>query len=186
MFFDDDDAALRNQILTYHATSTMVDSERAVALGLPNGCRIREGAKIISPEKLKIGEHCWIGENAILDASGGLIIGSHVSVGLSVFIWTHDSHKMNVSGDNTRANRDAIERKPTKIGNNVFIGGPSVIMAGVEIGNGCVIAPMSLVHKNLPDNTVFAPYRNMLDSENRIRRLETRLRSLEGKGVPSK
>ena len=68
---------IREQILKYQATFCMSDVERARFLGLPEGCRIRENAKIISQEKLTIGTHCWIGEGAVLDASGGLSIGSH-------------------------------------------------------------------------------------------------------------
>ena len=61
---------IREQILKYNATFSMTDVERAKFLGLPKGCRIRENAKIISQENLKIGNNVWIGESAILDASG--------------------------------------------------------------------------------------------------------------------
>lgn len=178
-FFETDLEDLRNQILTYHSTSTMIDTERAKVLGLPLGCRIREGAKIISQENLLIGEHCWVGENAILDASGGLKIGSHVSIGLSVFVWTHDSHKMNKEGNNRKENNSKIIRKPTEIGDNVFIAGHSVIMPGVRIGKGCIVAPMSVVSSDLPDNTVYTPYRNFLKYENRIKILEKKIKRLE-------
>ena len=93
---------IREQILKYNATFSMSDVERAKFLGLPNGCRIRENAKIISQDKLVIGENCWIGEGAILDASGGLEIGSNTSIGLNVMLWTHDSYKLNIRGKNTR------------------------------------------------------------------------------------
>jgi acetyltransferase-like isoleucine patch superfamily enzyme len=153
---------IRAQILNYEAARTMSDVERARFFGLPEGCRMREGAKIISPEKLLIGANCWIGENAILDASGGLEIGEHTSIGLSVFVWTHDSHKMNIRGENQRENNHRIKRRPTKIGSRVFLAGPSVIMPGVTVGDGCVIAPMSLVNEDLPDGTVYKPYANLL------------------------
>ena len=83
---------LREQILTYHISSVMTDDERAQLLGLPEGCRIRENAKIISPENFKCGKYVWIGEGAILDASGGLEIGDHTSIGLYVLVWTHSSY----------------------------------------------------------------------------------------------
>ena len=72
------DPKIRKEILTYHLSSVMTDSERAVLLGLPEGCRIRENAKIISPENLKCGTNVWIGEGAIIDASGGLEIGDNM------------------------------------------------------------------------------------------------------------
>ena len=60
---------IRQQILDYHATECMSDVERARYFGLPEGCRMRERAKIISPKKLKIGINCWIGEGAVLAES---------------------------------------------------------------------------------------------------------------------
>ena len=128
----------------------LTDDERALSLGLPKGCRIREGAKIFNIENLKIGEYCWIGENAILDASGGLKIGSHCSIGPSVFIWSHTSHLTNLSMQN-KINSDLIKRKKTEIGDGCFIAGPSVILPGVTIGKGVLIRPFSTVNKDIPD-----------------------------------
>jgi len=42
------------------------------------------------------------------------------------------------------------------IGNDVWIGGNSVICPGVHIGNGCVIGAGSVVTKDIPDNTIAA------------------------------
>lgn len=44
--------------------------------------------------------------------------------------------------------------KPVKIGNNVWIGGRSVINPGVTIGNNVVIASGSVVTKDVPDNAL--------------------------------
>ena len=154
---------IREQILKYNATFSMTDVERAKFLGLPKGCRIRENAKIISQENLKIGTNVWIGESAILDASGGLEIGANTSVGLTVFLWSHDSHKLNLEGDNTKENREKIKRRKTSIGKNCFIAGPSLIMPGVKVGDGCIIGPMSVVYKDLPKGSVYTPYRDMLN-----------------------
>lgn len=170
---------IRRQILTYHAASTMSDVERATFLGLPKGCRIRENAKIISPENLVIGESCWIGEGAVLDASGGLTIGSQTSIGLGVFIWTHDSHQLNIRGQNTREARGRIRRKPTRIGSNCFVAGPSVILPGVSIGDKCLISPLSVVDRDLPDRSIFNPRNDVAQLHEQIASLEGRLRSAE-------
>jgi acetyltransferase-like isoleucine patch superfamily enzyme len=172
---------LRNQILLYHSTATLADSERAKVLGLSEGCRIREGAKIISQENLTIGKNCWIGENAILDASGILTIGSETSIGLSVFVWTHDSHLMNKEGNNQKSNNHKIKRKPTSIGSNCFIAGHSVIMPGVTIGDNCIIGPMSVVYKDLPEGSIYTPYRDMFGLIEKNKSLTTRVTDLENK-----
>ena len=179
---------IREQILKYNATFSMSDVERAKFLGLPKGCRIRENAKIISQDKLKLGENCWIGEGAILDASGGLEIGSNTSIGLYVMIWTHDSHRLNIRGKNTREHNSGIIRKKTKIGNNCFIAGHSVIMPGVTIGNKCIIAPMSVVYEDLPDKTIYQPYKEfflmkkeLLEKDIIIKELQKELNEIKKK-----
>ena len=59
---------LRNNILKQHISSVMTDDERAELWNLPKGCRMRENAKILSPENFICGEYVWIGEGAILGA----------------------------------------------------------------------------------------------------------------------
>ena len=43
-----------------------------------------------------------------------------------------------------------------KIGNNVFIGINSIILAGVNVGDNVVIGAGSIVNKDIPDNVVVA------------------------------
>ena len=135
---------LRIEIATRLASQILTDDERATFFGLPEGCRIREGAKILSPEKLAIGKKCYIGENAILDASGGLIIGENCTIAASVFVWSHSSHLANLGEDNT-PNSKLIKREQTSIGNHVFIAGPSVVLSGSVIGDNVVVRPFSTV-----------------------------------------
>lgn len=45
---------------------------------------------------------------------------------------------------------DAVSKGPITIGNDVWIGTQSVILTGVNIGDGAVIAAKSLVNKNVP------------------------------------
>lgn len=44
--------------------------------------------------------------------------------------------------------------KPVKIGNNVWVGGSTVINPGVIIGNNVVIGSGSVVTKDIPDNVI--------------------------------
>ena len=135
---------LRLEIAARVAGQILTDDERATFLGLPDGCRIREGAKILSPENLSIGKRCYIGENAIIDASGGLKIGENCTFAASVFVWSHSSHLANLGGDNT-PNSKLIKRERTSIGNSVFIAGPSVALSGSIIGDNVVIRPFSTI-----------------------------------------
>ena len=151
MFFDDERSnRLRAEILTDLIGQYLNDAERAAFYGLPATTRIRERTKIISSENLEIGEHCWIGENTVLDASGGLRIGEHTSIGLNCLVFTHSSWLANMMLENYSGS-DLIERKPVSIGIGCFIGGNSVIMPGVTIGNFVTVQPLSVVAKDIPD-----------------------------------
>lgn len=169
---------LRPEILARVAGQFLTDDERAELLGLPAGCRIREGAKIISPDKLIIGEHCWIGENAVLDASGGLEIGSHTSIGLSVFVWSHSSHLTNLSMSN-ESGSSLIQRSKTRIGSGCFIAGPSVILPGVTIGDRVLVRPFSTVDRDVPSRSLVEPagIKEGLFDDERIERMIGRARA---------
>lgn len=144
---------LREEIIERTLSLVMTDDERAKLFGMPEGCRVREGAKIIARENFECGSNVWIGENAIIDASGGLSIGEHTTIGSLSLIWSHTSTMSNLVLDN-RSGNPYIIRKPTRIGNGCFVGGPSVIYPGVTIGNKVVVLPMSTVTQDVPDNTM--------------------------------
>ncbi len=150
---NDRNKSLRPEILNRFISNVMTDDERANLWNLPTGCRMRENAKIISPENFICGEYVWIGEGAVLDASGGLEVGSHTSIGLNVMVWSHTSFLTNLKFDN-KTNSSLIARAKTKIGKGCFIGGPSVIYHGVNIGDRSVIMPMSVVNKDIPPNSL--------------------------------
>lgn len=156
MFFDDERSnRLRPQILTELVGQYMNDAERARLYGLPETTRIRERTKIVSPENLRIGAHCWIGEGAVLDASGGLQIGEHTSIGLNTLVFTHSSWLANMALEN-HSGSDLIERKPVTIGNGCFIGGLVVVMPGVTIGDFATVQPNSVVAKDVPERSLVA------------------------------
>jgi acetyltransferase-like isoleucine patch superfamily enzyme len=141
----------RPDIIERLLSSVMTDDERAVLHNLPVGCRMREGAKIISPEKLVCGEYVWIGENAVLDASGGLEIGSHTSITVNTTVWSHTSSLSNIMMSNQPSN-PYIKRAKTKIGSGCFISG--VVYPGITIGDRCIVTPLSVVTKDLPSDCI--------------------------------
>lgn len=58
--------------------------------------------------------------------------------------------------ENTPPHMDQLPRKgDTVIGNDVWIGRESVIMPGVKIGDGAIIAAYSVAAKDIPPNTIY-------------------------------
>jgi acetyltransferase-like isoleucine patch superfamily enzyme len=172
------DIALRHQILTYHLADLLTDVERGRLLGLPDGCRIRERAKILCPEKLKMGRNVWIGEGAVLDAQGGLTIGDNTQIGLNVMVWSHTSHKQALEGKTGSPTKEGINYKETRIGNNCFIAGPSVIGPGVTIGDRVIIAPLTFVDRDVPDGEVVSGPRELKKLVQKVEQMEKLLNQL--------
>lgn len=103
---------------------------------------------------IQFGDDVWIGYFCVIDGSGGLTIGSRVSLSSGVHIYTHDSSFYRAYGLPKKENGDHIDRKPVFIGNNVQIGANSVVLPGVVIGDNVVIGACSLVNRDIPSNTV--------------------------------
>lgn len=76
-------------------------------------------------------------------------IGDNCMIGPGVHIYTA-THPLNASQRN--AGRES--GKPVIIGDNVWIGGNSVINPGVVLGNQVVVASGSVVTKSFPDNVL--------------------------------
>ncbi|KJY67895.1 sugar O-acetyltransferase [Vibrio nigripulchritudo] len=104
------------------------------------------------------GSNILVGENfyanfgcTILDANR-VVIGDNVMLAPNVQIYTA-THPLDVQ---TRVT-DCLEyAEPINIGDNVWIGGASVICPGVIIGENSVIGAGSVVTKDIPANVVAA------------------------------
>ena len=104
---------------------------------------------------IKFGNDVWIGYFCLIDGSGGLEIGDKVTFSSGVHVYTHDSsfyRAKDLSKDPLHGTH--CKRAPVKIGNNVQIGANSVILPGVTIGDNVVIGSLSLVNKDIPNNSV--------------------------------
>ena len=124
--------------------------ENPIIIG--NNCAIRDYA-IFSPGhgRIEVGNDCAIGAFNYLDGNAGLIIGNEVHIAPHVAIYT---------ANHTFEKRDIpiflqdLEYSPVIICNDVWIGSHSVILAGVTIGEGAVIAAGAVVVKDVPPYTV--------------------------------
>jgi len=90
-----------------------------------------------------IGAFSSIGPNVLL---GGL--GSHPVDRLS----THPAfYSSRLQAGDTFSQSDMIEELPrTKVGNDVWIGAGSIVLDGVSIGDGAIIAAGAVVNKDVP------------------------------------
>jgi maltose O-acetyltransferase len=106
------------------------------------------GVEIFSPWRLSIGSHTNIGRCSHLDSRGDLRIGDNVNISDEVAIWTAEHDVQSVDFRMTRG--------PVTIGNRVWICFRSIIMPGVRLGEGSVIAAGSIVTRNVEPFTIVA------------------------------
>lgn len=122
--------------------------ERARRLGFGERTSIYDSAIIYGD--VTVCNDCWIGPGVILDGSGAALrIGSFCSISAGVHIYTHDTVHWALSGGKLPP-----RTRPVSVGDNVYIGGQCLIVAGVSIGSRCLVAAGSLVTKSIPDGTV--------------------------------
>ena len=104
-----------------------------------------------------IGKNTWVGYFTILDGTGGLTIGENCSIASGVHIYTHDAIKWAILGlEKNKKTGEHLNRSNTIIGDNVFIGANAIILKGVTIGKQSIVAAGSIVHKDIPPNSIVA------------------------------
>jgi acetyltransferase-like isoleucine patch superfamily enzyme len=109
---------------------------------------VYHGLWIVAPWRLRIGRSSVVGDHAILDARGGLIIGDNVNLSTNVAIWTgqHDY----------QSRKFAYRTAPVQIESYAWLSFRSTILPGVTIGEGAVVAAGAVVTKDVPPYTVVA------------------------------
>lgn len=97
---------------------------------------------------IRIGKNSFINEGAMLDGRKGIVIGDNVDIGEFVKIWTLE-HDPNDVKHETRG-------KMVCISDHVWIAPWSIIMPGVKIGRGAIVAGGAVVTKNVPSKAIVA------------------------------
>lgn len=82
-------------------------------------------------------------------------IGKYCNFGVNVFIWDTDFHPLEYEKRRTH-DVDAINSQPVVIGDDVFVGGNSLILKGARIGDRAVIGAGSVVTGNVPNDELWA------------------------------
>jgi maltose O-acetyltransferase len=133
------------------------------------GCSIDPTAVIgtdlrLQGSDLTVGPGCYLTGRAFLDTSGGITIGSRVAMGPMTTIWTsaHD-----IGGQEQRMG--LVTHAPVKIGDGCWLNTTVTVLAGVTIGDGCIIAAGSVVRSDCEPNGFYAgvPARRVRDLSGR-------------------
>ena len=119
---------------------------RAAGMTLPESSSIHWRAEFYAPELIVVGKHVIVGDTAFLDGRSGLTIGDNVNVGSHVSIYTRE-HDVN-------SPTFAETGGPVVIGDRAWVSSHSVVLPGVTIGEGAVVAAGAIVTKDVEPYTI--------------------------------
>jgi maltose O-acetyltransferase len=140
---------------------------RLAGMQIGEGSTFHMGARFYNPANIEIGADTIIGEFAVLDGRNKLTIGNHVDIASEVMIY-------NAQHDINSDDFHAIS-KPVKIEDYVFIGPRAVILPGVTIGKGAVIAAGAVVTKDVSPLEIVAGVPAKVISQRRVKELQYKL-----------
>lgn len=129
-----------------------------IASGFHAGARVRIWAK----HTVKIGRDFYIGRDSQIETD--CIIGDFVIFGNKVAIvgrYDHNYQQIGVPVRHAMGIRDkdynwkGIDSAPVRIGDDVWVGYGAIILSGVQIGDGAIIAAGSLVVKDVEPYSIY-------------------------------
>lgn len=116
-------------------------------LSIGKRLKTREGCHlIIDGGNVEIGDYCFLNFNVSITSVDYIKIGNHVQIANNVVIVDHNHNYM----------QSGLVSKRVVIEDDVWIGANVVVLPGVTIGKGAVIAAGSVVNKDIGSRTVVA------------------------------
>ncbi len=109
--------------------------------------------------ELHIGKRIHVAPNCILSAGGGLTLEDYVGLAPGVQIHTNSEAPMDgkrMSGPMIPERYKAFVRKPVLVKRDAFLGAGCIVLPGVTIGEGAVVAANSVVNRDVADWTIVA------------------------------
>jgi maltose O-acetyltransferase len=96
-----------------------------------------------------IGRQCFINDGCTFDAAGPIELGDEVNLGQGVLITT-SSHV--IGAPERRAGQ--LKPEPVRIGHGAWIASRAVVLPGVEVGEGAIVAAGAVVARSVAPNTL--------------------------------
>ena len=100
---------------------------------------------------ITVGDHFYSNHNLIITDGASVVFGDHVFIAPNCCFTTAE-HAI----DPAQRNAGLEAAKPITVGNSVWIGAGTTVLAGVSIGDNTVIGAGSVVTKPIPANVVAA------------------------------
>ena len=111
---------------------------------------LHDDCLVLCGRGVRIGPHCWFGQNCVIDGSGGITIGRGVRVGMYSQLWSHVAAGEQIEGCTLFGER------PVVIEDDVWLVGSCIVASGVTLGRRAVALIGSNITKSWPAGTVLA------------------------------
>lgn len=125
-----------------------------------------EGSIILErhSSSVRIGARTHVGGGTTLDAALAITLGDDVLISFGVLIADHDSHSLDFTErqndlrDWLRNRKDwsVVAMSPVIVADRAWVGARAVVLKGVRIGEGAIVAAGSVVTRDVPDWTLVA------------------------------
>lgn len=117
------------------------------------GRPIPEGFALFPPFNADCGRNIHLGEDVFVNSGckfqdqGGIFIGDRCLIGHNVIIATLNHH-MDVE------RRGGMVPKPVRLGDDVWVGSGAILLPGVTVGDGAIVAAGAVVTRDVEPRTV--------------------------------
>ena len=144
-------------VLSFLLLDNAVSGRTRAALLRLNGakvgksCFVRGGLQIQEGFELSLGDDVFINAGCCLDTSAPIALGDRVQLAYQVTLITGGQH---IGTHESRAGEH--HPQPITIDSGAWIGARAIILPGVTIGAGAVIAAGALVTRDVPPDTLAA------------------------------
>jgi acetyltransferase-like isoleucine patch superfamily enzyme len=115
--------------------------------------------------RIDVGSWCYIGESSRIWSAGSIVIGDRVLISHSANVFDNLTHPLSAKARHEqikeifkRGHPKDIElgERPVRIGDDAWIGANAIVLRGVNIGQGGVVAAGAVVTKDVPAYSMVA------------------------------
>jgi serine O-acetyltransferase len=118
-----------------------------------------------------------IGGGLRITHTSGLVVGKGARIGSNVTLL----HGVTLGGSSRGFFEDEVVDGFPDVGDGSKIAAGAKLLGPITIGRNCFIGANAVVAKDLPDDTVYTPGREVSELRRRVEQLETELRELKGR-----
>lgn len=133
---------------TYHTPEELVGIfEELTGRPVPDGFALFPPFNTDCGKNIHLGRDVFINSGCKFQDQGGVYIGDRALIGHNVVLATLN-HPLDP------AHRSSLEPAPIHLEDDVWIGSGAIVLPGVRIGHGSVVAAGAVVNKDVPPMTV--------------------------------